>query len=456
MKKILCLLLILTLALPLFSCESSRSYINGVNLKDYVIVYAEEDGEYALRAAEYIKDTIDQRVGITLTLVEDDEAEARKNEIVVGNTNRPISEKLEAECVGLQFAMLADGGSIALEADYFIIAAAAYFFVETCVPMKNFEATVPEETKVHDPIVKEAKNYILLIGDGMGEYQTKIFDYVENDIEYGDGEDIFYGYLLPYQGYSRTASLSGVTDSAAGGTALACGYKTYNEYIGRDENLNDITSLTELACTLGMAGGVMSTETDSGATPASFSTHADSRNSSKDIVQGQAAAKQKFGMNIHCGFDYTDKKYVEREVEGNIIEMLETLSANENGFFLMYEEAHIDKHCHSNSLSKTMKAVVRFNQAIARFMEYAFYNPDTFVLITADHETGDLYPNEEGVLEYHHDDHTGANVRIFAYGDGAELFDGVEIENIQIPQTIAYFMGVDNFGDQSVYKHLGK
>ena len=136
MKKILCLLLILTLALPLFSCESSRSYINGVNLKDYVIVYAEEDGEYALRAAEYIKDTIDQRVGITLTLVEDDEAEARKNEIVVGNTNRPISEKLEAECVGLQFAMLADGGSIALEADYFIIAAAAYFFVETCVPTR--------------------------------------------------------------------------------------------------------------------------------------------------------------------------------------------------------------------------------------------------------------------------------------------------------------------------------
>lgn len=455
MKKLLCLLLILTFSLPLFGCESTRSYINDVNIKEFCIIYADEDGEYAKRAAKYIQDTVEDRIGITLPLFDDDEVDPGKHEIVVGNTNRAISQKLDAECEGLEFAILADNGSVALEADYFVIAAAAYFFTETCIPMKNFEATVPEEIKIHTPIVKEAKNFILLIGDGMGVYQTQIFDYVDNDIEYGDGEDIFYGYLLPYQGYSRTSSLSGVTDSAAGGTALSTGYKTYNEYIGRDKDQNDIMSLTELACTLGMGGGVMSTETDSGATPASFSTHADSRNSSSDIIKGQAAAKQKYGMHLQCGFDFYDEKNMDY-IEDEIVDMLKTLEANEKGFFLMYEEAHIDKHCHNNKLDKAMKAIVRFNQAIARFMEYAFYNPETFVLITADHETGDLYPNEEGVLEYHHDDHTGANVKIFAYGDGAELFDGVEIENVQIAHTIAYFMGVEDFGDQSVYKHLGK
>jgi alkaline phosphatase len=60
------------------------------------------------------------------------------------------------------------------------------------------------------------------------------------------------------------------------------------------------------------------------------------------------------------------------------------------------------------------------------------------------------------VLTYHSTEHTGKNVPIFAYGYGAELFDGKTVENIQIPQTIAYLMGVDDFGDQTSYKHLGK
>ena len=89
-------------------------------------------------------------------------------------------------------------------------------------------------------------------------------------------------------------------------------------------------------------------------------------------------------------------------------------------------------------------------------MEFAFYNPDTFVLITADHETGKLYPDEDGTLAYHHDDHSSANVPTFTYGAGAELFDGAEVENIQIAHTIAALMGVEDFGDQSVYQSLTK
>jgi alkaline phosphatase len=100
------------------------------------------------------------------------------------------------------------------------------------------------------------------------------------------------------------------------------------------------------------------------------------------------------------------------------------------------------------------QAMVRFNQAIARFMEYAFYNPETFILITADHETGDLYPNAQGQLEYHSEDHTSKNVLVFAWGDGSQYFDGQTVENIQIAHTIASFMGDDNFGDQRNFKRL--
>ena len=463
MKKIVCLTLILAIIASLVSCDfgsgaKGKNTINGEKLTDYSIVYSDEDLDYSKRAAEYIQSQILARTNIELSVIEDSEEAVSENEIVVGNTERAISKKLDAKTEGLEFAILAEGGDVALEGEYFIIAAAAYFFIETYVPETDFAATVPEQTAVHSPIVKEAKNFILLIGDGMGENHTKSFEYIDTEVEYSDGEDIFYGYYLPYHGYSRTNSLSGVTDSAAGGTALSCGWKTYNGYVGRDKDMKDIKSLTELAHELNMAGGVMSTETKTGATPASFSAHADARTDNAEIILSQAQSIATYGTVINCGTrDFDDKRSVDNIIEKNIVDTLTKLNANENGFFLMYEEAYIDKHSHNNELDKMYNAVVRFNQAIGRFMEFAFYNPDTFVLITADHETGDLYANANGKLEYHSGDHTGKNVPIFAYGMGAELFDGKTVENIQIPQTIAYLMGgIKDFGDQSEYKHLGE
>jgi alkaline phosphatase len=310
----------------------------------------------------------------------------------------------------------------------------------------GYEATFPKGINVHQPIVKEAKNFIMLIGDGMGVYQTKIFEYMENNCEYSDGEDMFYGYMLPYLGYSRTESLSGVTDSAAGGTALSCGYKTINEYIGRDENKNDIKSLTELAIEMGKAGAVMSTENKTGATPSSFSAHADSRNSTADIMSSQTESIKKYGMIVDCGYDYYTKAYVDDIIEDHITDTLSKVSANENGFFLMYEEAHIDKHSHSNDIENAYLAVQRFNQAIAEFMQYAFYHPETVIIITADHETGGLTATDSGEFAYTTTDHTNSDVPVFAYGKGAEYFDGTTVENTDIPKRIAALMGVDDFG----------
>jgi len=459
MKKIsllLTIILVLLVLTPLSSCTfyMDAPVINGASLEDYVIIYDEDSLDYNKRAAEHIQSVAKQRYGIDLPILDDGSAKG-SCEIVVGETSRAISSVLEAQTEGLEFAVLAQGTSIALEGDYFVIAAAAYYFMEVYASGDGDSVTVPEKVSVHEPIVKEAKNFILLIGDGMGVYQTRLFEYLENGVEYGDGEDVFYGYMLPYMGYSRTDSLSGTTDSAAGGTALACGIKTVNGYIGRDENLNDVKSLTELAHELGMSAAVMSTEVHTGATPASFSAHTDSRNSKSDIIDSAFALAEKHGTVIDCGYDYYSFDYM-KMIERHITEALDTVANEGQGFFLMYEEAYIDKHCHNNDLEKTFEALVRFNQAIARFMEFAFYNPDTFILITADHETGKLYPDEDGTLAYHHDDHSSANVPIFAYGIGAELFEGAEVENIQIAHTIAALMGVEDFGDQSVYQSLTK
>ena len=66
------------------------------------------------------------------------------------------------------------------------------------------------------------------------------------------------------------------------------------------------------------------------------------------------------------------------------------------------------------------------------------------------------FTDENGALQFNHDDHSEADVPVFAYGKGAEIFDGVTVENIQIAHTIAAFMGDENFGDQSVYQSLTK
>ena len=431
--------------------------INGTNLSEFTIVYDEQGLDYNKRAAEYIKDTAKSRYGVDLEIVDDGGAKS-DHEIVIGETSRDISSSLNIETKGVEFSILANDGSIALEGEYFVIAAAAYYFMETYALTDAQASSVPEVSEAHMPITKEAKNFILLIGDGMGVYQTQIFDYMENNVEYGDSEDFFYGYMLPYMGYSRTNSLEAplyITDSAAGGTALSCGYKTFNGYLGLNRSRQPIKNMTELAHELGKSAAVMSTEEETGATPSSFVVHVGSRHSSSDILKETVAAQEKYGTVVECGFDYYTTKYM-GVIENKVTDVLDGISQNENGFFLMYEEAYIDKHCHNNDIENLLNAVVRFNQVIARIMEFAFYNPETFVLITADHETGKLMPDENGVLGFNSDDHTGADVHIFAYGQGAELFDGVNIENIQIAHTIAALMGDEDFGDQSEYQSLTK
>lgn len=417
----------------------------GDALSSYVIVYDANASDYTVRAAEYIAKEIETRTGITLTTAPiTDETAANAHEIVVGETARPISQTLNAETKGFEFALLADEDHIAIEGDYFIIAAAAYYFVETYIPEAIFDIDVPQTTNVCEPIVKEAENFIFLIGDGMGPNQTKLFEAYKNNpvADYSDGEDFFYGYLFPYIGEARTDSLSGTTDSAASGTALASGFKTKNGYVGRNGDKKDVPLLTELAAQMGKATAVMSTEKQTGATPAAFSAHAYDRSNTGTITKTQANLVEQYGTIINCDYNvYTESEMY--KVRGAITETLAALSKDEDGFFMMYEEAYIDKHCHSNDQQSAYLAMVRFNQAIALFMEYAFYNPETMVIITADHETGGLQIDENGDFQYTSEDHTSTNVPVFAYGAHAEVFDGKTIENVQIPKTIAAMFGVE-------------
>jgi len=462
-RNVFCVMLTVLLLLFLTGCQKKAEpatvsvdgpAINGVSLQQYAIVYSDADTDYAFRAAEYLQREIAARTGVQLPIQEDSNVTAGY-ELVVGNTERAVSEKLNANTSRDQFALMSHGNQVALEGDYFLIAAAAYYFVETYITGEKFVAQIPTSPVVCNPITKPAKNFILLIGDGMGPNHIKLFDnppfrLSKND-GFSDSETIFYGYLLTSHGFSRTNSLSGVTDSAAGGTALATGYKTTNYYVGQDSDHNPVKSLTELANERGMATAVMSTEVRTGATPASFSAHANDRNETAAILESQKAVEAS-GTIIRCDFDVYDSQ-VSELVEGAVLETLAQLEQDPEGFFMMYEEAHIDKHSHSNDLNFTFMALVRFNQVIGNVMEYAFYHPDTFVLITADHETGKLQPNGTA-MAFHSTGHTDMDVPVFAFGQGSQVFDGLTVENVQIPKTIAKLWNVTDFGDPNTQPAL--
>ena len=120
----------------------------------------------------------------------------------------------------------------------------------------------------------EIKNVIFMIGDGMGP----------NHLEWAKAET---GEKLamddmPVKGYRITDSLSGLTDSAAGGTALACGLLAFNSNVGTMSVSLDghafvvlnYVNLCEASQKAGKKTGIITSDTNTGATPATFSAHA--------------------------------------------------------------------------------------------------------------------------------------------------------------------------------------
>lgn len=118
---------------------------------------------------------------------------------------------------------------------------------------------------------RAAKNVIIFVGDGMGTSHRDLIRYgnvgPEGTLAMDD---------MPVSGRSHTFPHDPeafVTDSAAGGTALATGVKTYNGAIGVDENGNRVQSVLELAARNGKATGLVTTAQVTDATPASFGAH---------------------------------------------------------------------------------------------------------------------------------------------------------------------------------------
>lgn len=127
---------------------------------------------------------------------------------------------------------------------------------------------------------------------------------------------------------------------------------------------------------------------------------------------------------------------------------IEILSRDEDGFFLMVEGSQIDWAGHANNGKWLVEEVVSFDDAVAVAELFARENPDTLLIVTADHETGGFAVHNGSIDEkkvyttgFTWGNHAGSMVPLFADGPGAAAFGGV-IDNTDLGNTLkAYAAG---------------
>jgi alkaline phosphatase len=330
---------------------------------------------------------------------------------------------------------------------------------------------------------KKPKNIILMIGDGMGT--SAVFAGLT-----ANGGHLFLE-NFNHIGFAKTHSADKyVTDSAAAGTALSSGYKTYNGAIGVDTDTVPQQTILEKAEVKGLATGLVSSSAITHATPASFIAHQPSRN----MYEAIAADFLKTDIDVFIGGGY--KHFTERKdgkdlttdlknggytvlrdmskidgfnsgklaglvayehtdrvpVRGDMLpkatnKAIQLLSQNGKGFFLMVEGSQIDWGGHQNNTIYIAEEVLDFDQSIGEALEFAAKNGETLIVVTADHETGGLGVNggnyETGEVKggFTTGGHTAVMVPVFAFGPGAEHFTGI-MDNTDIPKKMMELLGL--------------
>ncbi|MBU8770488.1 alkaline phosphatase [Cytobacillus oceanisediminis] len=299
----------------------------------------------------------------------------------------------------------------------------------------------PSEGMALQGNTKGPQNVILMIGDGMGIGQIEI----ARKLEYGKDGRLFLE-SLPHTALVHTESANNfVTDSAAGGTALAIGKKTNNEMIGVTPDGKEIDSILDLFKKNGKKAGVISTNTITDATPAAFTASVSNRwsgqeeiarqqlNNEVDVLMGGGRAyfgpdKQNGKDLINearlKGYDYAANREEMQNAKGgkllglfnngymnfkldrplknskepSLKEMTEkaisVLSKGKQGFFLMAEGARIDHASHAGDITSIWKETIEFDEAVKYAVEWAKKDKETLVLVAADHETMGISASE--------------------------------------------------------------
>jgi alkaline phosphatase len=289
-----------------------------------------------------------------------------------------------------------------------------------------------------------ARFVFLFIGDGMGAAQRNAAEIYMAGMRISSGDAVPREYQLamnslPVSGMIRTDSLSGTTDSAAAGTAIATGRRTTNGAVAMNPDSGEkFVSIATLAHERGMRVGIVTSSFLQDATPAVFYGHAKKRTehaslglqlvesgfeyfagggfrrpsggSGRDPVElaklrGYRIIRDEAGLRslgpgesaiaIHPGISAGMMPWAIDEKPGpslaDFVRAGIRLLDGEGGFFMMVEGGKIDLACHANDAAAAVREVMAFDEAVGAALEFQAARPDeTLVVVTSDHETGGM------------------------------------------------------------------
>lgn len=296
------------------------------------------------------------------------------------------------------------------------------------------------------------KNVIYMIGDGMGPAFTTAYRYYKDDPTTKEIETTVFDTMLKGMAHTYPDDHTYVTDSAAGATALSSGHKSYNGAIAVDTAKKPVKTMLEIAKEQGMTTALVATSQINHATPASFAAHNESRRNYDDIandyIDNKIAGKLPVDLMLGGGTQYfirDDRNLVDEFKQagyqygddiknlGQITQVpaiglyapkglpfaldenptrLKQLTAkafdlldgqNDKGFFVMIEGSQIDWCGHANDIACAMAEMDDFAKSIETAKAYVDNNPDTILVITADHSTGGLTIGAHGQYKWETD-----------------------------------------------------
>lgn len=322
-------------------------------------------------------------------------------------------------------------------------------------------------TKITPPKGKKIKNVILMIGDGMSLMHVYSAWTANRGRLFLDNSQIV--------GLSKTYCANKlITDSGAGGTAIATGQKTNYHSVGVDVVGQPLKSLIDLASEKGKSTGVVVTCRLWDATPADFCCHNKDRDAEADIVADYVTCKADyvFGGGAELFQNRQDGRDLFEELRdkgfqtprnweelakiksgkvfavpfpvdtplpaerGDLLARaslkgLDLLNQNKKGFFIMVEGSQLDDYGHFNDLDLLMQETHDFDRTIGEMYKWAAQDGETLVIVTADHETGGLtlvdgdLKRGKIVCKFSTGGHSGVMVPVYAFGPGSEQFTGI-------------------------------
>ncbi|MCG7560018.1 alkaline phosphatase [Pseudoalteromonas sp. McH1-42] len=294
------------------------------------------------------------------------------------------------------------------------------------------------------------KNIIYMIGDGMGPAFTTAYRYMQDDKATKVVEPTVFDSILVGMAHTYPDDDTVVTDSAAGATALSTAEKSYNGAIAVDTHKQSLKTMLEIAKERGMTTALVATSQINHATPASFAAHNESRRNydeiADDYIDNKIAGKLPVDLllgggtkyfvredrNLITEFKESGYQYADAFSELDSLSRLPALGLfaevafphaidseepkrlttmtnkaldllhnhNEKGFFVMIEGSQIDWCGHANDIACAMKEMDDFAGAITAAKAYIDKNPDTVLVVTADHSTGGLTLGSNGVYQW--------------------------------------------------------